>query len=194
MKRFSARVVLAVLFVVVAPAAIAGCAKKEDPTAGKGGPAGGGKGKAGGRGARGGGNLSFPVDTLKVEVKKNEYLIKAPGTLEAFERVQVTARVSGVVDKVSFREGQEVKKGAVLVTIDSERYRVTVNTAKAMLEKSKASQLDVEGQVTRREGAMAWITVGRKIPRQRRFGLRDMRWFLFQEQGSRSYRWRQCGG
>lgn len=154
MKRFSARVVLVVLALVAAPAVIAGCGKKEDPTAGKGGPGGGGKGKGGGRGARGGGNLAFPVDTLKVELKKNEYLIKAPGTLEAFERVQVTARVSGVVDKVSFREGQEVKKGAILVSIDSERYRVSVNTAKAVLEKSKASQLDVEGQVKRREGAM----------------------------------------
>jgi RND family efflux transporter MFP subunit len=145
MKRF-----LVAMMITVVGLGVGACSKKDDPAAKA---AAGGKGKAGGRGARGGGGLSFPVDMLTVEVKKNEYLIKAPGTLEAFERVQVTARVSGVVDRVAFREGQEVKKGDVLVSIDGERYRLSVNTAKAGLDKANASQLDVEAQVRRREGA-----------------------------------------
>lgn len=117
----------------------------------------------GGKGGRGGGGmmrgdasgLSFAVDTFLVRAQKVDYIVQAPGTLEAFERVQVTARVAGVVDKVAFTEGQEIKTGQTLVIIDSERYALSVNSSKAALEKAQASQKDVEGQVSRREGAMA---------------------------------------
>jgi len=46
-----------------------------------------------------------------------------------------------------------VKKGDVLVTIDSERFQLAVNSSKAAMQKAQASQADVESQVTRREGA-----------------------------------------
>lgn len=107
-----------------------------------------------GRGMRGEGGVMFAVDTLKVEAKKIDYIVTAPGTIEAFERVQVTSRVAGVVDRVAFSEGQAVKKGQPLVVIDSERYRLSVNSARAALEKAQASQKDVEAMVARREGAM----------------------------------------
>lgn len=116
--------------------------------------------QTGGKGGRGGGmrgdaaGLSFAVDTYLVKAQKVDYVVQAPGTLEAFERVQVTARVAGVVDKVAFTEGQEVKTGQTLVIIDSERYALAVNSSKAALEKAQANQKDVEGQVSRREGAM----------------------------------------
>jgi RND family efflux transporter MFP subunit len=106
-----------------------------------------------GRGMRGDGGLVFAVDTFEVEAKKVDYIVTAPGTLEAFERVQVTARVAGVVDRVGFGEGQAVKKGDVLVVIDSERYRLGVNSARAALEKTLAAQKDTEAMLARREGA-----------------------------------------
>jgi len=112
-------------------------------------------GRGGARGMRtDGGGLVFAVDLLEVDAKKVDYVVNAPGTIEAFERVQVTSRVAGVVDKVAFTEGQEVKKGDVLVIIDSERFRLAVNSSKAALDKAQAAQKDVEGQVSRREGAM----------------------------------------
>ncbi len=106
----------------------------------------------GGRGA-GRGGLAFPVDVMEVVAKKVDYSVTAPGTIEAFERVQVTSRVAGVVDRVAFSEGQEVKKGQALVLIDSERFQLSVNSAKAALEKAKASQMDIEAMIARREGA-----------------------------------------
>ncbi|RYE82756.1 MAG: efflux RND transporter periplasmic adaptor subunit, partial [Myxococcales bacterium] len=104
-------------------------------------------------GGRGKGALSFAVDVFPVEARRLEYSVNAPGTVEAFERVQVTARVAGAVDKVSFSEGQQVKKGDTLVTIDAERYRLSVNSAKAALDKSQASRKDTEAMIARREGA-----------------------------------------
>lgn len=105
-------------------------------------------GKGGGRKG-----LSFAADVMPVESKQVTYLVTEPGTIDAFERVQVTARVAGAVDRVGFAEGQDVKKGDTLVVIDSERFRVAVSSAKAALEKADASVKDAEAQVARREGA-----------------------------------------
>lgn len=153
MKRLHVR--RAVMFVVLvsscfAPLAFVACKKPDQAT-----PEGAGGGGRRGRGGGGEGGVAFAVDLLQVEKKKVDYLVTAPGSIEAFERVQVTARVAGVVDKVAFREGQDVKLGDVLVTVDGERFRLALNTAKAQLDKVKAAQQDVEAQVARREGAMA---------------------------------------
>jgi multidrug efflux system membrane fusion protein len=97
--------------------------------------------------------LQYSVDVIGVESKKVDYIVQAPGTIDAFERVQMTARVPGAVDKVQFAEGQDVKKGAILVTIDAERYRLAVAQAKAGLQKAQATESDAEAQLSRREGA-----------------------------------------
>jgi RND family efflux transporter MFP subunit len=127
-----------VLALLLAPEA---CKKTQAPTEAQ--------ASAGRRGARGAG-VAFPVDVMPVVAKSVDYIVEAPGTLEAFERIQVTARVSGSVDKVSFVEGQNVKKGDVLVVIDSERFRSAVNGAKAGLEKVEAAQKDSEAMEARR--------------------------------------------
>lgn len=134
MKRLA---MLCVVSVVIAAA----CTGAEKPEAG-----GGGGGRKGGRG-----DAAFAVDVLPIEAKKVTYLVTTPGTIEAFERVQVTARVAGIVDRVAFTEGQEVKKGDALVVIDSERFQLAVNSAKAALEKAEAAVRDVEAMVARRE-------------------------------------------
>lgn len=125
-------------------AVVPSCKAKTDPSA----AAAGGKG-----GRKGGGAGGFAVELLTLESKKIDYVVTAPGSVEAFERVQVTARVAGVVDKVAFTDGQTVKKGDVLVLIDAERYRLSVNSARAAREKTEAAQKDVEAMVKRREGA-----------------------------------------
>ncbi len=111
-------------------ALVPSCKAKTDPSA-----AAGGKG-----GRKGGGAGGFAVELLTLESKKIDYVVTAPGSVEAFERVQVTARVAGVVDKVAFTDGQTVKKGDVLVLIDAERYRLSVNSARAAREKTEAAQ------------------------------------------------------
>jgi len=120
---------------------------------------GGGKGKAGAKGsssARAGrGSLTYPVDVYAIESKKLAYTVTAPGTLEAFEQVQVTARVAGIIDKVAFTEGQKVEKGAPLVVIDSERYQLAVQSAAASYAKADASRKEKDAQTKRREAAMA---------------------------------------
>jgi len=139
MKR--APLVLSLAMASLASLHLVSC-KKDDPA-----PAAGG-----GRGLRGGGS-AFAVDVMSTEAKTVDYIVQVPGTIEAFERIQVTARVAGVVDRVAFSEGQNVKKGDVLVIIDSERFQLAVNSAKAALAKAQASQKDTEAMAGRRETA-----------------------------------------
>ena len=139
--------------------AAAACKGKGDaPAQGKGGkgPRGAGSGAAGKGGPRAGGrggNVKYAVEAYPVESKLIQYQVHAPGTIDAFEHVQITARVSGAVDKVAFSEGQEVKKGDVLVVIDSERYQSALTSALAAREKAIASQKDAEAMVDRRKAA-----------------------------------------
>jgi multidrug efflux system membrane fusion protein len=142
-----------VALVAVALAVGAGCGRKEAAGAPGGGAAGGGapSGKGGGGGGAGGrGPMQFPVEVAPVEVRDVEYVVSAVGSVEAFERVQITARVAGVVERVSFTEGQTAKKGEVLAEIEPTRYTLAVNAAKAALEKAQASASEAQAGAQRR--------------------------------------------
>jgi RND family efflux transporter MFP subunit len=79
------------------------------------------------------------------------YSVTGVGSVEAFEQVQVTARVPGAVETVRFKEGDTVTSGEVLVEIEPERYRLHVQAAKAALQKAEASRSDAEAGLARRE-------------------------------------------
>ena len=51
--------------------------------------------------------MQFPVETvIRVQNRAVTYSLNAVGSVEAFEKVQITARVAGVVEKVQFTEGE----------------------------------------------------------------------------------------
>jgi RND family efflux transporter MFP subunit len=95
------------------------------------------------------------VEVTPVEARPVEYRIVAVGSVEAFEIVQVTARVQGVVEAVRFSEGDAVAPGAVLVEIEPERFRLAVEAAKATREKAAAARAEAQAGLDRREGASA---------------------------------------
>lgn len=111
---------------------------------------GGGPGGPGGRKA-----MDFPVEVQPVESRRVEYTITAVGSLDAFERVAVTARVAGAVERVLFTEGQVVQKGQALVEIEPERYRLAVAAAEATMEKALAGKAEAEAGYARRQAASA---------------------------------------
>ena len=99
--------------------------------------------------------MSYPVEVAPLELRQVSYTVMAPGSIEAFQQVQITARVAGAVDRVAFAEGQNVKQGDVLVTVETERYQVAVDLAKAALDRAEASEHSAEAEVARRQGAVA---------------------------------------
>lgn len=138
---------IATIALVVVAASAGACTSKGGDAASGGAHA----ASSGGKGAR---KMTYPVEVAKVEAVPVEYQITAPGQIEAFEQVQVTARVAGAVDRVSFTEGQVVKKGQVLVTIESERYQLAVNQAKVAVDRADANQRAAEADLARREAAV----------------------------------------
>lgn len=64
--------------------------------------------------------------------------IKAVGTVEASASVGIKTRISGELTKVHFTEGQEVKKGDLLFTIDPRPLQAALNEAQAKLERDRA--------------------------------------------------------
>ncbi|MEI7892384.1 MAG: efflux RND transporter periplasmic adaptor subunit [Myxococcales bacterium] len=128
-----------VVLVLLAAVTLSACNKKDAASSGK-------------RGLR---QASFPVETLRVEAVAHPIVISAPGVVDAFERVQITARVSGVIDRVAFVEGQEIKRRQVLVLIDSRRYALGVSSARASVAKAEATAADVAQSLARRENASA---------------------------------------
>jgi membrane fusion protein, multidrug efflux system len=98
--------------------------------------------------------LEYPVQVAPLELRQVAYTVMAPGSIEAFQQVQITARVPGAVDRVEFVEGQEVKQGDLLVTIETDRYQVAVDQQKAALAKSTATEQAAEAQLARRQQAV----------------------------------------
>ncbi|MFA9476079.1 MAG: efflux RND transporter periplasmic adaptor subunit [Filomicrobium sp.] len=60
------------------------------------------------------------------------------GRFEAIESVDVRPRVSGFIQKVHFRDGQMVKKGDLLFTIDKRPFEIVVESAQAEIAQRKA--------------------------------------------------------
>jgi RND family efflux transporter MFP subunit len=99
--------------------------------------------------------LQYPVEVATLRPRPVRYTVMAPGSLEAFQQVQITARVAGAVDRVAFVEGQAVTAGQVLVIVESERYQVAVDLAQAALAKVQAGEKSAEAQLARRQGAVS---------------------------------------
>ncbi|HEY4180312.1 MAG TPA: efflux RND transporter periplasmic adaptor subunit [Kofleriaceae bacterium] len=144
---------------VAAIALLGACHKSADDSAG----AKKGKGGAGRK-------LEYPVDVATLESRQVQYTVNATGTVEAFQTVQITARVAGAVDKVNFTEGEDVKADQVLAVIESARYQIAVSQADALYRKAQATQKSAEAALNRRltaEQASPGLVPGEEIEQKR---------------------------
>lgn len=80
--------------------------------------------------------LERNVDLTTVQKKALVYRVETIGVIEAEGQTDIAAGVSGVVDEVLFREGDEVKAGDVLIVIDRERYQADEELAKANTDRA----------------------------------------------------------
>ena len=111
--------------------------------------AGGGPAGAGPRGA-GRKPAKFPVEVAPVAARAVEYAVTAVGSVEAFEGVQVTARVPARSSGCASARARRSDRASVLVEIEPQRYKLAVEAARAALEKTKAAEADAEAGVERR--------------------------------------------
>lgn len=64
--------------------------------------------------------------------------LQAIGHVTAFSTVAVQSRVDGVLERVYFQQGETVKQGSLIFTIDPRPFQAALNQAKANLERDKA--------------------------------------------------------
>jgi multidrug efflux system membrane fusion protein len=104
-----------------------------------------------GRGGRGGGGEGGPVPVITAAVQQRDVPVEvaAIGNVEAFESVSVRSQVTGVVTEVKFREGDFVKKGDQLFTIDPRPYQALLEQARANLTRDEALLAQSQAQLAR---------------------------------------------
>jgi RND family efflux transporter MFP subunit len=78
------------------------------------------------------------VETIGVKREKMLDAVTFVGGLEPNRRATLTAKVSGLVEKIYVREGDYVKKGQVLVKIEQEDYFTAMEAAEAALAEAAA--------------------------------------------------------
>ncbi len=122
------RRVAAILFATLAAGAAA-CAKK-DPRAGM-------------------APEAVPVVVGTVAQRPVPLEVRAIGHVEALSSVQVKARVGGQLTRVTFREGQDVKKGDVLFVLDPRPFQAALSEAQANLTRDRARAKNSEADARR---------------------------------------------
>lgn len=92
---------------------------------------------------RGGGATErrVPVQAARVERRDLPVLVEGLGSVIAFKTVTVRSQVDGRLDRVLFKEGQDVERGAVLAEVDPRPFDIQLKQAQAALARDTA-QLD----------------------------------------------------
>ena len=122
-----------------------------------------------GKPAGAGGPPPAEVNVMTVTPTSVELTTDLSGRLQSVRTAQVRARVEGVVDRILFKEGVEIKAGTPLFQIDPRAYRASAEAARAdaqaaeqllqryqaLLEVRGVSQQEYEAAVTRAKQAKA---------------------------------------
>ncbi|MDP2760745.1 MAG: efflux RND transporter periplasmic adaptor subunit [Sideroxyarcus sp.] len=91
------------------------------------------------------------VHSVEVTTGSVPIVLDAVGTVEADQSVAVRAEVSGVLQKIHFREGDLVKAGQLLFQIDPGVPQAEVDKARANLARDQAAANEAQAQVRRLE-------------------------------------------
>jgi multidrug efflux system membrane fusion protein len=107
--------------------------------------------------------VTVATPTKRTVVDHDEYV----GRFVAIDAVEVRARVSGYLDKVHFTDGQIVKQGDLLFTIDARPFQNTLDQARANLNTAKSNLTYTEGDLARGQQLVRDRTIAEQTFEQR---------------------------
>lgn len=104
--------------------------------------------------------MAVPVTVAKALKRDVPLEIDAIGTVEPINMVQVKSQIAGEITSVNFTEGQDVKRGQLLFTIDRRPLEADLRRAEATLAKDTATAANDKAQADRyqalvKEGVVA---------------------------------------
>jgi multidrug efflux system membrane fusion protein len=83
-------------------------------------------------------DLAVPVTVAKAVKKTVPIELSAIGTAEAYSTVSIKGQVNAVLQEVHFKQGDFVKKGDLLFTLDARPFQASLAQAQANLARDKA--------------------------------------------------------
>jgi multidrug efflux system membrane fusion protein len=83
-------------------------------------------------------DLAVPVNVAKAVKKTVPIQLSAIGTAEAYSTVSINGQVNAVLKEVHFKQGDFVKKGDLLFTLDARPFQASLDQAQANLARDKA--------------------------------------------------------
>ena len=92
-----------------------------------------------------------PVTAATVQQQSMPVWIEAPGTVTPRNYVNVMPRVAGLLQSVSFLEGQPVKARQLLATLDPRPYRILLEQAQAQSMRDQAQLIGAQSALKRYE-------------------------------------------
>jgi membrane fusion protein (multidrug efflux system) len=125
--------------------------------------------------AQAGGPPFIPVNLMKVSETPVSNTVDAVGALIAEDSVMLSPEIDGRIEKLLFREGQPVKKGEVLVVLDSAE-------ARARLAGTQADLKLAESRYKRNEELVARNFISRQALDESRASLDILRAHIQQDQ------------
>src|SRR5437667_3109311 len=102
-------------------------------------------------------------------VDQDEYV----GRFVPVDVVEMRARVSGYLDQIHFTDGQIVKQGDLLFTIDKRPYQNTLDQARANLETAKSNVVFTQSDLARGQQLVRERTISEQIYEQRAQAFRN---------------------
>lgn len=126
---------------------------------------------AGGPGGHGGGPP--PVSVAPATQRDVQEFDEFTARLEAPDTVEVRSRVAGTVEAVRFKEGQLVRKGEPLFSIDARAYRADVARAEAQIAAAKTQAELAKADLARSEKLVSINAVSQQEIDQLRAALRS---------------------
>ena len=112
----------------------------------------------------GGGRNAAPMSIVPETVAKGDIGINlnALGTVTSLATVTIRTQISGYLQKIDFKEGDDVKKGDLLAEIDSRPYEAALAQARGQLARDEAMLKGAQVDLTRYQGLAAQNAVPRQ--------------------------------
>lgn len=109
-----------------------------------------------------------PILVAQVEQRTVPYEIDATGTVEPIQSADVTAQVGGLVTRIGFREGDEVRAGQVLFHLDRRPFEASAERSAAVLARDRAQAESARLDLARAEKLAAQQLISESELEQKR--------------------------
>lgn len=90
-----------------------------------------------------------PVTVGTAERRSVPFDLTATGTVEPMQTVAILPQVSGLITRIAFREGDNVRKGQVLFQLDPRPFQAALAQAEGLLQRDRAQAANAEDEAKR---------------------------------------------